>query len=354
MQGLLFEEQGQLRVTLPRVGLALAPTPLEELPNTGRRLDIRLSVKRDDLTGLAFGGNKIRQLEYYFGQARAQGATVVLVTGAIQSNYTRATAAVAAKLGMRCHVQLENRVPSMASDFYGHSGNVLLTDIYGATVSHFPDADDEEGADAAINAVAQALRAQGEVPYTISLKADSAPLGSLGYLHAAAELLAQQPDLSHVVLASGSGQTQAGLLLGLRFLGSRARVLGISVRRDAPSQALRVRSHCCALERMLGIGQVVDERDVQVFDGNPGTSYGLPDPGLLDHLLQVARADGLLLDPVYTGKAFAGMARLKEQGHLPSQARVVFVHTGGLPALFAYGPEFQSRAAAMASRGARA
>lgn len=334
---------------LPRVELALTPTPLEELPNTGRRLDIRLSVKRDDLTGLAFGGNKIRQLEYYFGQARAKGATVVLVTGAIQSNYTRATAAVAAKLGMRCHVQLENRVPSMASDFYGHSGNVLLTDIYGATVSHFsPDADDEEGADAAINAVAQALREQGEVPYTISLKAGSEPLGSLGYLDAAAELLAQQPNLSHVVLASGSGQTQAGLLLGLRFLGSKARVLGISVRRDAPSQARRVQSHCRALERMLGMGQVVDDLDVQVFDGNPGTSYGLPDSGLLDYLLQVARADGLLLDPVYTGKAFAGMARLKEQGHLPSQAHVVFVHTGGLPALFAYGPEFQTRAAAMA------
>lgn len=343
MPGLL-SDRGRIRVSLPRVTLALAPTPLEALSNMGRQLDIELSAKRDDLTGLAFGGNKIRQLEYYFGQAREQGATAVLVTGAIQSNYTRATAAVAARLGLRCHVQLENRVPGMQTDFYRHSGNVLLGDIYGASVNHFADADDEEGAHASIDAVARELRASGEVPYIISLKPDSEPLGSIGYLHAAEELLAQQPDVSHVVLASGSGQTQAGLLFGLRWLGCEARVLGVSVRRDAQSQRRRILSHCSALSRMLGVAEVVAGRDVEVFDGNLNTSYGLPDPDLLDFLLKVARQDGLLLDPVYTGKAFAALPRLKEKGHLPSQAKVVFVHTGGLPALFAYGPEFQARA----------
>lgn len=347
MPGLLSkDDQGQLQVLLPRVSLALVPTPLEAQPHMGRKLGVALSVKRDDLTGLAFGGNKIRQLEYYFGQAREQGATAVLVSGAIQSNYTRATAAVAARLGLRCHVQLENRVPSMRSEAYARSGNVLLSDIYGASVSHFDDPDDEVGADAAIHGIAQGLRERGEVPYVISLKADSDPLGSVGYLHAAAELLSQQPDVSHVVLASGSGQTQAGLLFGLRFLGSAARVLGVSVRRDVPAQRQRVLSHCAALARMLDVPPVTTAQDVEVFDGNPDTSYGLPDARLLDFLLDVARSDGLLLDPVYTGKAFAGMARLREQGHLPAGARVVFVHTGGMPALFAYGPEFQSRAAA--------
>ncbi|MGE8318548.1 MAG: pyridoxal-phosphate dependent enzyme [Comamonas sp.] len=350
MQGLLSEDRGRIQVPLPRVPLALTPTPLEALPNLGRQLDIQLSAKRDDLTGLAFGGNKIRQLEYYFGEAREQGATAVLVSGAIQSNYTRATAAVAARLGLRCHVQLENRVPSMETDCYRHSGNVLLSDIYGASMSHFPDADDEEGAHAAISAVAQRLRERGEVPYLISLKPDSAPLGSIGYLHAAEELLAQQPGMTHVVLASGSGQTQAGLLFGLRLLGSRARVLGVSVRRDVPSQHQRIQAHCRALGCMLGVEAPVDERDVEVFDGNLGTGYGLPEPGLLDFLLQVARQDGLLLDPVYTGKAFAALPRLKEEGHLPSGAQVVFVHTGGLPAVFAYGPEFQARARAQAGR----
>ncbi len=313
----------------------------------GAELGIELSVKRDDLTGLAFGGNKIRQLEYYFGEAREQGATVVLVTGAVQSNYTRATAAVAAKLGLRCHVQLENRVPSMASDVYARSGNVLLGDIYGASVSHFADPDDELGADAAIQAVAKQLRDRGEVPYLISLKPDARPLGSVGYLHAAEELLAQQPDLTHVVVASGSGQTQAGLLCGLRMLGSQARVLGVSVRRDAPAQRERIASHCRALAQMLNLPSQLSDADVEVFDGNAGTSYGLPEPQLLDYLLHVARSDGLLLDPVYTGKAFAAIRSLRADGHLPAQAKAVFLHTGGLPALFAYGPEFQARAHAL-------
>ena len=336
-----------LAVHLPRVKLALTPTPIETLPRISQQLGFRLSVKRDDLTGLAFGGNKIRQLEYYFGEAKEQGATVVLVTGAVQSNYTRATAAVAAKLGMRCHVQLENRVPSMASDVYAHSGNVLLSDIYGASVSVFPDADDELGADAAINAVAEDLRAQGEVPYLISLKPDSAPLGSVGYLDAVQELLAQQPDVTHIVVPSGSGQTQAGLLFGLRSVGSKVRVLGVSVRRDVAAQRQRIATHCAALGRMLDAPDVlVSDADIEVFDGNVGTSYGLPDASLLDFLLHVARSDGLLLDPVYTGKAFAALPRLKAEGQLDGQSSVVFIHTGGMPALFAYGPEFQARARA--------
>lgn len=331
-----------LNIDLPRAVLALTPTPLEAMPNLGRELALDLRVKRDDLTGLALGGNKIRQLEYYFGQALAQGATLVLVTGAIQSNYTRATAAAAARLGLRCHVQLENRVPSMDSPFYRQSGNVLLGDMYGASVSLYAGLDDEMGADAAIREIAARYRAQGQVPYLIPLRPDSPPLGSVGYLHAAEELLAQHGNATHYVLASGSGQTQAGLLFGLRSLGSQARVLGVSVRRDPRAQHQRVRAHCAALAALLDRELVVAERDVEVFDGNVGTAYGLPDAGLLRLLMQVARTDGLLLDPVYTGKAFASLLRLREQGEIEAGARVVFIHTGGLPAVFAYGPEFQA------------
>ncbi|QNP48853.1 D-cysteine desulfhydrase family protein [Diaphorobacter aerolatus] len=343
MQGLFSFAQGSRKITLPRVRLALTPTPLEPLETTSDRLGFFLSAKRDDLTGLALGGNKIRQLEYYFGAAREQGATTMLVTGAIQSNYTRAVAAACARLGMRCHVQLENRVPGMSSDAYRDSGNVLLTRLYGAEVTYFAGADDEVAADKAIHAVANRLRNAGEVPYHISLKADSAPLGSVGYLHAAQELLEQQPDTTHVVLASGSGQTQAGLLTGLRMLGSGARVFGVSVRRAPGAQRARVLSYCHTLSAMLGVEPVVQESDVQVFEGNLNTGYGLPEDGLMDFLLGAMRREGLLLDPVYTGKAFAAIPRLKEQGYFSPQARVVFLHTGGLPALFAYGPEFLSR-----------
>lgn len=331
-----------ISIPQPRFPVALTPTPLERLPRIGRRLGIQLHVKRDDLTGFAFGGNKLRQLEYYLGEALASEATVVLVTGAVQSNYVRATAAVAARAGLRCHVQLEDRVPGMEDAAYRRSGNVLLTGIYGATVSHFGEGNDEAAAHAAILETAQALRHEGERPYIIPLLARSRALGALGYLHCAAELLAQRPTLTDIVVCSGSGQTQAGLLFGLRLLGSTARVHGCSARRDAIEQRRRVAGHCASVAELLGVTSPVTRDDVRVSDSALGAGYGLADQDTLGTIMAVARDDGLLLDPVYTAKAFRGLLDACHEGAIPSGADVAFIHTGGMPALFAYGSEIEA------------
>ncbi|MBB5214686.1 D-cysteine desulfhydrase family protein [Parapusillimonas granuli] len=330
--------QETIPISLPRYRLALTPTPVEPLPNLSSTFGVDLSVKRDDLTGLAFGGNKIRQLEYYFGEAKTQGATLVLITGAVQSNYVRATAAVAARAGMRFHAQLEERVQGMETESYRKSGNILLNLLYDAKISHYPDGDDEAGADAALRDIAADYRRQGETPYIIPLTPDSPSLGSVGYLHAAEELLSQCPSADHFVLASGSGQTQAGLLFGLRMLGSDARVTGICVRRAANEQRKRVASHCRGLAEILRVESPVSSADIVVDDIALG-SYGRAEAHVLNAIELAARSDGLILDPVYTGKAFAGLLALLGDGTVARGDNVVFIHTGGTPALFAYGPE---------------
>jgi D-cysteine desulfhydrase family pyridoxal phosphate-dependent enzyme len=329
----------KIQVPQPRYRVALTPTPLEALPTFSAKLGVQLSVKRDDLSGIAFGGNKLRQLEYFFGEAKSVGATAVIVTGAIQSNFTRATAAVAARAGMRCHVQLEDRVPLMQSPVYHASGNAFLNKIFGATVSCYPHPDDEAGAEAAVQAVADSLKRQGERPYVISLTSTSTSIGALGYLHAAVELMEQRPTATHFVVPAGSGQTQAGLLFGLRMLGSQAQVLGFCVRRSAELQRKRVAWHCAGIAKLLGVSSPVAESDIVTSDCAMGTGYGLPDQEIQKVILDVARAEGLLLDHVYTGKGFLGLLNYRRSGHIAAGADVVFVHTGGLPAVFAYEPE---------------
>ena len=164
------------------------PTPIETLSNLGTDLGISLSVKRDDLTGAAFGGNKVRQLEFYFGAALEEGADTVLITGAVQSNFTRTTAAIARRLDMDCHIQLEDRVPGI-SDLYRDNGNVLLDRLLGATIHPFPEGEDEAAADASLHTIAEDLTAEGRHTYIIPLGVEHPPLGALGYVLAAAELV---------------------------------------------------------------------------------------------------------------------------------------------------------------------
>ena len=323
----------------PRARLGHASTPLDAAPNLGAALGIDLRIKRDDCTGLAFGGNKVRQLEFHFGEARASGADTVLVTGAVQSNLVRIAAAAARKLGMAIHIQLEDRVAD-GGDLYRTSGNLLLDRVLGATLHPFPEGEDEAAADAAMERRAERLAAGGRKPYVIHSAPGHPPLGGLGYVLAAEEIVEQTRALDirfdAVVCASGSALTHAGLLTGLRALGVRVPVLGICVRRDAASQAVRVARVAGALAAMIECPDAFDADDVEVSDAVLAPGYGRLSEPVREAMALAARHEGLLLDPVYTAKAMAGLIAHVRSGRVAPGGRVLFVHTGGQPALFAY------------------
>ncbi len=310
-------------------------TPVERLGRMSEKLGIDLWLKRDDLTGLGFGGNKTRQLEFYFGDAQAQGADTVLITGAVQSNYVRSAAAAAARLGMTSVLQLEERVPDMGPDYY-QSGNVLLAQILGAEHMRYPVGEDEAGADAALHARAEELRAQGRTPYVIHLGLHHPPLGALGYVAAGQELCQQMQDFDAVVVPSGSGATHGGLLTGIRTSGVSAPVYGICVRRNRALQQDRMVTVLELLSDLLGIDPASVAGDVRTSDTALAPGYGRLGPKSRAALELMARTEGVFLDPVYTAKTFAGLIDLVEQQHIKPGQKVVMIHTGGLPALFGY------------------
>lgn len=328
---------------MPRARLHHGVTPLEAMNNLGAASGFGSCwVKRDDHHGLAFGGNKVRQLEFYFGEALAQDADTVLITGAVQSNFVRLTAAAAAKLGLGCHVQLEERVDH-PSGTYRHSGNVLVTKMLGATVHSYPDGEDEAGADAQLGVIAAELKSAGKRPYIIPLAPGHPPLGALGYVVAAHELLGQfaelQLDVSAISVASGSGNTHAGLLFGLRALESSIKVEGICVRRSASVQAPRLLSRCDQIAELLEMDNPVGVGDIMVKDDWLAPGYGVASDEVMHAILKAARSEALMLDPTYTGKAMAGYLA----GCRTDMATRVFLHTGGTPGVFAYGEELQAR-----------
>ncbi len=323
---------------MPRARLGHAPTPLEHAPRLAERLGLKaLLIKRDDCTGLAFGGNKVRQLEFYLGEAVRQDADTVLITGAVQSNFVRLAAAGARSLGMDCHIQLERRVPNQTADYY-NSGNVLLDKLLGATLHSYPDGEDEEGADRHLGEIAERLRDEGKRPYIIPLAPGHKPLGALGYVVAANEVLGQldtmseQPD--EVFIASGSGHTHGGFLFGLRGLGSSIPVKGVCVRRSADQQTPRIRKRVREIADVLGIACPVADDDVDITDETLAPGYGMINDAVREAIALAAESEGLLLDPVYTAKVMAAVvARARNGGAGKS---ILFVHTGGTPALFGY------------------
>jgi len=326
---------------LPRAALVQAPTPLEEMPNLARAVGgPRLFIKQDDCTGLAFGGNKVRQLEFYLGEALAMAADTVLITGAVQSNFVRLTAAAARKLGLDCQVQLEERVAKKAA-VYRNSGNVLLDRMLGATIHGYPHGEDEAGADRHLEEIAGQLTEEGRRPYVIHLAPGHAPLGALGYVVAAREILAQIAErnlaIDEIVVASGSGHTHGGLLFGLRALGSDITVTGACVRRDAEAQAARIAARCGEIAELLETDPVVEDADIQLQDQFLGPGYGKFDETTLRAMELAAHHEAQLLDPVYTGKAMAAFLQRAEAAG-PDRS-LLFIHTGGTPALFAYEPE---------------
>jgi len=333
-----FEAIGALD-DVPRAALWRPPSPLSRMPNVEARFDgLSAYVKRDDSTELAFGGNKVRQLEFYFGEALAYGADTVLITGAVQSNFVRLAAAAANKLGMHCHIQLEERVAKQ-DPLYRNSGNVLLDRLLGATMHSYPHGEDEEGADARLREIAAGLEADGKRAYVIPLGPGHKPIGALGYVVAAREILAQAGemglDFDEVVVPSGSGNTHAGTLFGLRALGCTARVSGICVRRDAEAQRPRIVKRCAEIAELLGLDPVVAEDDVVLNDDFLAPGYGQLNDATRDAIELAAHGEGLILDPVYSGKAMAGFVDRARQA--AAGDTMLFLHTGGTPSIFAYG-----------------
>jgi L-cysteate sulfo-lyase len=323
-----------------RVKLTHSPTPLEPLPNLTKYLDgPNLFIKRDDCTGLATGGNKTRKLEFLIGDALAQGATHIVTQGATQSNHVRQTAAAARKHGLRCTALLEKRVENAGPDYYAN-GNVLLDQIFDCRIETRPAGPDMN---AELDAVGERLRAQGERPYLIP-GGGSNSVGALGYVVCAQELLIQANDQSlkidRVVHATGSAGTQAGLVAGLEGLNSGIPVLGIGVRAAKEKQEENVYQLARKTWELLGVRGELRRDAVEANCDYVGAGYGQPTEGMIEAVRLLAQLEGILLDPVYSGKGMAGLIDLIRKGHFRKDENIVFVHTGGAVGLFGYRDTF--------------
>jgi len=323
----------------PRVPLCHQPTPIEPLLRLTDELGgPRLFIKRDDCTGLATGGNKARKLEFLVGEAVKQGADVLVTQGAVQSNHVRQTAAAACKHGMKCVALLERRVPNRA-DEYEATGNVMLDRLFGAKLEFRPAGLDMN---AEAESVAKRLAAEGHRPYFIP-GGGSNVIGALGYAACAQEIVRQRRAdglaFQWIVTPTGSTGTHAGLVAGLHALGVDLPVMGISVRHKRDRQIAAVHALAQATAEKLGCGPLPPERTL-VDDGYVGDGYGIPAPSTLDAIVQTARTEGIVLDPVYTGKGMAGLIGLVRQGFFKPEDNVLFLHTGGSSALFAYEDDF--------------
>ncbi|MEY3003811.1 MAG: hypothetical protein RLZZ491_987 [Pseudomonadota bacterium] len=320
----------------PRVFLAHLPTPLERLDRLSEALGgPEIWIKRDDCTGLSTGGNKTRKLEFLMAEAIAEGADLVMTQGATQSNHARQTAAFAAKLGMGCHILLEDRTGYQDPD-YTENGNVLLDHLHGASTEVHPGGTDMP---AAMDRAADKARAAGRRVYVIP-GGGSNPTGALGYVNCALELLAQANDrglvIDHLVTATGSSGTQAGLVAGLSALNAAIPVLGIGTRAPRERQEQMVYDLACRTAEKLGCPGVVSRDAVVANTDYVGAGYGLPRADTLEAIRLFAALEGILLDPVYSGKGAAGLIDLCRKGRFKAGERVVFLHTGGAVGLFAY------------------
>ena len=320
----------------PRLYFAHLPTPLEPLENLSKLLGgPNIYIKRDDCTGLATGGNKTRKLEFLIGEALQNNADTVITQGATQSNHVRQTAAICARMRLRCEIILEHRTGSEDPE-YLENGNVLLDRLFGASIKTVPAGTDM---DAALEEIAEEIRKNGGTPYIIP-GGGSNPTGALGYVNCAMELVGQLNDsglkVDHLVTATGSAGTQAGLVSGMEGTRSGIPVLGICVGAEKKAQERKVFDLVQRTTEFLEISEKFN-RDAVVANGDyVGPGYGKPTEGMIEAVQLLAREEGILLDPVYSGKGMAGMIDLVRKGHFSKGENVVFLHTGGSAALFAY------------------
>ncbi len=325
----------------PRYPLTFGPTPIQPLKRLGDHLggQVELWAKRDDCnSGLAFGGNKTRKLEYLVPDALAQGCDTLVSIGGIQSNHTRQVAAVAAHLGLKCVLVQENWV-NYSDAVYDRVGNIEMSRIMGADVRLDP-----AGFDIAIRpsweSALEEVRANGGKPYPIPAGASEHPLGGLGYVGFAEEVRAQEADLGfrfdYVVVCSVTGSTQAGMVAGFAADGRAERVIGI----DASAKPAQTRDQILRIARaaadLVGLGREICEADVVLDERYGGPEYGLPNEGTLEAIRLSARLEGMLTDPVYEGKSMHGMIDMVRRGEFPPGSRVLYAHLGGVPAINAY------------------
>ena len=314
----------------PRIRIAHLPTPIEPLPRLSARLGgPKLWVKRDDLTGLAGGGNKARKLEFLVAEALAKGADTLVTCGAVQSNHARQTAAAAAKSGLRCTLVLRGREP------HESQGNLLLDRLLGAEIVWAED----RPADERLVEVAEELRSRGRRPYVVPY-GGSNPVGACGYVAAMEELLDQSArqgiSFDRIVFPSSSGGTQAGLAVAARALGYPGTILGVSVDLGARALQEKLAPLASATANLLGLSGSFRPEDFAVEDAYIGAGYAVLGDLEREAIRTAAETEALLLDPVYTGRAFGGLLDLIRKGTFAPDERVLFWHTGGIPALFAY------------------
>jgi len=320
----------------PRIQITHSPTPLEFMPRLTEALGgPNIYIKRDDCTGLGSGGNKTRKLEFLMADAERLGADTIITQGATQSNHARQTVAIAVKMGMKCEILLEDRTGSKVEN-YKKSGNVFLDHLYGARVQEVPGGTDMN---AAMASLADELRSKGQKPYVIP-GGGSNPIGALGYVTCAMELINQfnTRDLrvDCVVHATGSAGTQAGLVVGLEGARSQIPALGIGVRAAKEAQETNVYNLAVKTAELLGIPGSIKRESVTANCDYVGGGYGVPTPGMVEAVILVARLEGILLDPVYSGKGMAGLIDLCRKGHFKKGENIVFLHTGGAVALYGY------------------
>lgn len=327
-----------------RVKLAHLPTPLEPLPRLSKVLGgPEIWIKRDDCTGLATGGNKTRKLEFLIAEAQVQGAEIVISAGALQSNHARQTAAAAAKVGLKCLLLLENGLNSQ-DPLYLHNGNMLLHRLHGAQIQEVPsDSDFNALLD---NAVLEYAKNKVKA-YAIPIGGSNA-MGALGYVNCALELATQTQEMNisfdHLVMATGSTGTQAGLIAGLKLTDLNLPVHGMCVSSAKEEKEAKVKTLTLDILKLLDSDITnniqLDDRDVIANSDYVGEGYAIPTSSAIKSIELLAETEGILLDPVYTGKAMAGLIDYVQKGKFSKDERIVFLHTGGPVALFAYENEF--------------
>ena len=317
----------------PRLELIGAPTPLEYLPRLSDHLGREIFIKRDDVTPLAMGGNKLRKLEFLAADALREGADTLITAGAIQSNHVRQTAAVGAKQGLHCVALLENPIGTRAEN-YLTNGNRLLLDLFNTQVEM---CDALTQPDVQLEELATRIEAQGYRPYVIPVGGSNA-LGALGYVESALEIAQQcegAVELSSVVVASGSAGTHAGLAVGLEQLMPGAELIGVTVSRKVADQLPKVVALQQAVANSL---ELQANAEIKLWDDYFAPGYGTPNDEGMEAVKLLAQLEGILLDPVYTGKAMAGLIDGINQKRFKDEGPILFIHTGGAPALFAYHP----------------
>jgi len=321
------------KISLPRVPLAVLPTPIEELPRLGRQLGVSLFIKRDDLTGLALGGNKTRKLEFLVAEAMSLGARTLITGGAPQSNHCRQTAAAAARMGMRCVLVLAGDEASAQTS----SGNILLDRLLGAQIVWTAGRE----RDGVMNQVLEAENRSGQRPYLIPY-GGSNPTGAAAYAAAMQEFVGQRIEVDWLVFPTSSGGTHAGLALGAKLAKQKTRIYGISVDKEATPFREHVAELANRTAEKIGASARLKGDEILVDDRFVGAGYGIPGTLELEAIKLFARTEGILLDPVYTGRAAGGLLAMIRAGELGQGARVLFWHTGGTPALWAYATQLVS------------